>query len=190
MSQNFGNILVHASLNTYITWLKQFKSRKVPSVVISIMLLDVLTQCTLLHSACDLEATEMNVQHSLIWKLMIFLFKLYHNTIEARKNICYAQGKGAIDHSTVTILLKKFCLGCKNAYDQSAQFVGAVEYVESISAECPRYDTKQFDGKAPAWELWGMWSTSSLPLLPGLLWLWVVAPDRVLSMGQIELFDI
>ena len=38
-------------------------------------------------------------------------------------------------------------------------------------------------------ELWGMLSTSSLPLLPGPLWAGVVALDRVLSMGQIELFD-
>ena len=36
----------------------------------------------------------------------------------------------------------------------------------------------------------GMRSTSSLPLLPGPLSTGVVAPDRVLSMGQIELFDI
>ena len=36
-------------------------------------------------------------------------------------------------------------------------------------------------------ELWGMWSTTSLPLLLGPLWLGVVAPGRVLSMGQIEL---
>ena len=34
-----------------------------------------------------------------------------------------------------------------------------------------------------------MQSTSSLPLLPGPLWLGVVGLDRVLSMGQIELFD-
>ena len=34
-----------------------------------------------------------------------------------------------------------------------------------------------------------MISTPSLPLLPGPLWSEVVAPDRVLSMGQIELFD-
>ena len=33
-----------------------------------------------------------------------------------------------------------------------------------------------------------MQSTLSLPLLSGPLW--VVAPDRVLSMGQIELLDI
>ena len=39
-------------------------------------------------------------------------------------------------------------------------------------------------------ELWGMWSTPSLPLLPGLLWPRVVAPDNGLSVDQIELFDI
>ena len=39
-------------------------------------------------------------------------------------------------------------------------------------------------------ELWGMRSTPSLLSLSGLLWPGVVAPDRVLSMGQIELFDI
>ena len=36
-------------------------------------------------------------------------------------------------------------------------------------------------------EFWGMRSTSSLPSLPGPLWPGVVAPDRVISMGQIEL---
>ncbi len=36
-------------------------------------------------------------------------------------------------------------------------------------------------------ELWGMRSTPSLLLLPGPLWRKLVAPNRVLSMGQIEL---
>ena len=36
-------------------------------------------------------------------------------------------------------------------------------------------------------ELWGIRSTSLLPSLPGPLWLGVIAPDRVLSMGQIDL---
>ena len=36
-------------------------------------------------------------------------------------------------------------------------------------------------------ELWGMRSTPSLPSLRSPLWPEVVAPDRVLSMGQIEL---
>ena len=56
--------------------------------------------------------------------------------------------------------------------------------------KCPEYDFKQSDGEAPEiLELWGMGSTS-LPLLPGPLWPRVVTPERVLSMGQIELFDI
>ena len=42
------------------------------------------------------------------------------------------------------------------------------------------------DCKVPALGIWGIWSTLSLPLLPGPLWPGVVASDRVLSMGQIE----
>ena len=54
--------------------------------------------------------------------------------------------------------------------------------------EYPVYDTKQSDDEVLAMlELWGMQSTPSLPSLPDPLWLGVVAPDRVLSMGQIEL---
>ena len=54
--------------------------------------------------------------------------------------------------------------------------------------ECPGYDSKQSDGEAPVMlELWGIWSTPLLLLLPGPLWPAVVAPDSVLSMGQIEL---
>ena len=34
-----------------------------------------------------------------------------------------------------------------------------------------------------------MCSTPSLPLLPGPLWPEIVAPDRVIAIGQIELFD-
>ena len=53
------------------------------------------------------------------------------------------------------------------------------------------YDTKQSDDVSPKiLEFWGMWNTTLLPSLPGPLWPGVVAPDRVLSMGQIELFDI
>ena len=51
--------------------------------------------------------------------------------------------------------------------------------------ECPRYDTKISNSEAPV-----MGSTPSLLSLPGPLWPEVVAPDRILSMGQIALFDI
>ena len=84
--------------------------------------------------------------------------------------------------------------------------------------KCPGYDTKQSDGEGPVtMVLWGTRSVPSLLLLSGPLWpdgegsvmmvLWVtqstpslllfsvllwpgvVVPDRVLSMGQIELFE-
>ena len=48
--------------------------------------------------------------------------------------------------------------------------------------ECPRYNTKQSDGK-----LSGMRTTPSVSSLPGLLWPRLVAPDRVQSMDPIEL---
>ena len=57
----------------------------------------------------------------------------------------------------------------------------------SPSPKCPGYDIKQSDGEYPIiLELWVMWSSPSLPLLPGLLRPGVVAPDKVLSFGQIE----
>ena len=57
--------------------------------------------------------------------------------------------------------------------------------------KCPEYDTKQSDSKAPLMlELWGIWSIPSLPSLSAPLWPRMVAPDRVLSMSQIELVDI
>ena len=53
--------------------------------------------------------------------------------------------------------------------------------------ECPGYDTKS-DGEIPVMlKLLMIQSTPSLPLLLGIPWAGVVAPDRVLSMGQIEL---
>ena len=57
--------------------------------------------------------------------------------------------------------------------------------------ECPEFDTKQSDGKVPViLKLWGMRSTPSLPSLPGPLLLGVVAPDRLLSTGLIELNSV
>ena len=53
--------------------------------------------------------------------------------------------------------------------------------------KCPEYDTKQYVEVSVMLELWGMQNTPSLPSFPGPLRPGVVAPDRVLSMGQIEL---
>ena len=52
--------------------------------------------------------------------------------------------------------------------------------------KCSGYDIYQSDSEVPAWETWGMWCTPLLPLLPGPLWPGVIAPDKVLSMNQIE----
>ena len=52
--------------------------------------------------------------------------------------------------------------------------------------ESPGYHTKQSDGEFSI-ILWEMQSTPSLPSLSGPLWPRVVAPDKVLSMGQIKL---
>ena len=77
------------------------------------------------------------------------------------------------------------------------QSAGAVENTNCISAEghdLPHhqrvswYDTKQSDGDVSViLELWGMLSTTSLPLFPSPLGPGVLAPNKALSMGQIEL---
>ena len=78
-----------------------------------------------------------------------------------------------------------------------AQLTRAVEYM-SISLqrgnppqpnEYPGYDIKQSDGEVPVM-LWGNTEYLFIFITPGPLWPGVVAPDRFLSMGQIEVFDI
>ena len=78
-----------------------------------------------------------------------------------------------------------------------AQSTGAVEYTDFFSEgydssnECLRYDTKQSDDEVSVMlKLWEMRSALSLPSLPVALWPGVVAPDRVQSMGQIELYCV
>ena len=51
----------------YIMRLKQFKLLNVVSA---------LTCCALLHSVCNLKATQMNMQHCLIWELVLYKFEL------------------------------------------------------------------------------------------------------------------
>ena len=73
------------------------------------------------------------------------------------------------------------------------QSAGAVEYNDCISAKwedspsnkCPGYDIKPSN-----LELLRMCSTISLQITLGPFWPGVVATDRFLSMGQIELLGI
>ena len=79
-----------------------------------------------------------------------------------------------------------------------AQSAGAAEYTNCISTErqdsykeYSGYHTKQSDCEASVrLVLWGMWSTSWLASLPDPLQPGVVALDRVISVGPIELLDI
>ena len=57
--------------------------------------------------------------------------------------------------------------------------------------EYPGYGTIKSDGETSVMqELWKIWEYPSLQLLPGPLWLGVVAPERVLIRGQTELRGI
>ena len=56
--------------------------------------------------------------------------------------------------------------------------------------ERPWYNNKLSDGETSLQELWEIWSTPSLPLVPGLLWSRVVVPDRILYMTERELYGI
>ena len=51
----------------------------------------------------------------------------------------------------------------------------------------PHTPTRILDGEAPVMELWGMWNTPSLPLLPDTLWLGVEIHAWVPSVGQIQI---
>ena len=67
------------------------------------------------------------------------------------------------------------------------ELVSPCPYPATITI-APRAPHKQSDGTASVMlEHWGTRSTSSLLLLPGPLWPGVVAPNNVLSIGQIEL---
>ena len=66
----------------------------------------------------------------------------------------------------------------------TAQSAGAADYTDCISQRVSWYMILN-----NLMEILGMWITPSLPSLPGPLWPVVVTPDRVPSVGQIELFD-
>ena len=73
----------------------------------------------------------------------------------------------------------------------SADKISLRIYELTLPNESLGYDTKESDGEASLMlELWGMRSTPSLPSLLGPLWHGVVAPDRVLYMSKIKLFEI
>ena len=83
------------------------------------MVVGALIHCALVHSVCDLKATHMKMRHSLIQELMLYKFKLSHNTRDAIKNICCVKGEGVAEYSTITRKFKEFYLYCKNLDNQA-----------------------------------------------------------------------
>ena len=73
-----------------------------------------------------------------------------------------------------------------------AQSAGVVEYANRISTEgqdtTPTSDLymTSSDGEASTLELWGMWSTSLLPLVPSPLYLRMVIPVRLYGTKRIN----
>ena len=55
---------------------------------------------------------------------MLYELKLDHNAVEATKINCCVKDGGAVDHSTVTIWFKKFCLCYKNLNYQAMSDMG------------------------------------------------------------------
>ena len=96
------------------------------------------------------------------------------------------------DQGLIVVIVYYFQIWNKK---ELAQSVVSADYTNCISAErsdspneCPVMTLNNLDGEIPATlELWGMWSTPSLSLLPSPLGFGVVAPNRVLSISQIEL---
>ena len=48
----------------------------------------------------------MNVQSNLIWKLILYKFKMHQNAAEATKNICCTKGDITVDQLGYEILLR------------------------------------------------------------------------------------
>ena len=63
------------------------------------------------HMTKAVQAAQLNVQHSLIWELILYKFKPGHNT--AAENNCWAKGEDAVDHSIKSRWFRKFCSSYK-----------------------------------------------------------------------------
>ena len=116
-----------------------------------------------------------------VWKLLVLDWNTwYHITVQTNYYYYYYHHHqiGIIAYNQIIVSLVGW--GCKIHRLHLCRGVNP----SPTPNKYPGYDTKQFDGEVSVMlELWGMWSTPSLPLLPSLLWPGVVVPDRVLSMA-------
>ena len=88
-------------------------------------------------------------------------------------------------HSYFTTIVQHvllILLACLVGWDFRIHRLHLCRGVRPPPNEWPEYDTKQSDRFQWCWGFWGMQSTLLLLLLPGPLWLRMVAPDRVLKL--------
>ena len=90
----------------------QFKPWKTNTLVGSIVIVGTLTCCTLLNSVCGLKVAKMNLQSSLVWKLVLDKFELNYKPAKTTKDICFVKGEGVVDYSTVNACFRTFISGC------------------------------------------------------------------------------
>ena len=120
----------------------------VPVMVGSIVVVGVLT-CTMLHSMCNLKATQMNMQHNLIQELMLYKFQLGCIGAEATKNTCCVKSEGTVNHSTVTrnfaqvertAMIKQGQVGLKLDSDAVFQAIKtnseSIGWTQHLTAQC------------------------------------------------------
>ena len=76
----------------------------------------------------------------------------------------------------------------QNIVETLSQLTKLISYPIGWDCRIHRHDNKQSDGEVPViLEFWGIRSTPLLPSFPSPLWPGVVASDRNLSTGQMEL---
>ena len=117
----------------------------------------------------------------------------YFNSVQNSNN--KKNKKTKMNSGSFKNVINKMCLQNRtyliSMYEKDlvAQWVGVVEYTDCLSTPTSVLDMTQNNLMVTFQQFWdiGMQRTPLLPSLPGPLRPEVVAPDRVLSMGQIEL---
>ena len=87
-------------------------------------------------------------------------------------------------------MLELWGILCNSSLPSLKEYTGWISAAgKDYTNEFLGYDTKQSNGEALVMlELWGMQNTPSLPSISNPLRPGMVAPDKVLSMGQRELW--
>ena len=109
------------------------------------------------------------------WLLLIFLVHFWHRIITDSKMVSFY-----LLINVIFVILSFMVRDLWNTlYVAHNTPTASLKRLRTPPHECRGYDTKQSDGEIPVkLELWGMWSTLSLSLLPGRLSPEKLAPDK------------